>query len=400
MEVTSGSRVSPMGAMERDLLKVLVGKEKVIHVKRSDRRYVIAKQAAWQRVTHKYNSHGFGPRRTLRQLKKAYERIKIRAKHDKVRDTMKTGDDSATPDLPDDPCSVFDLATAELQDDSDRNTNLDVTPGCSGEQDEEVCFLSQTSARTSGGGDVGGFSSYTDSAAQNEKPLTDTDTDSLTDTDSFSMLLDSDWVRKGKRRQRRVSSKTAHTIVDIQRNLHSSVDRLEQYMSAISKVDQHMGGINIAIKELVTITQRLESTLGYVIQSTHHEGRDNSTTNSHKSQPSMPPHNHLSTHSDDDIYNLPETAVSTRDGDRVQGVNTLPAGVTQQEASQNTSTKLTTSHDDDDDEDEEEEEEQLFGQYIGAAMRKLTDRSRSMAKLKIQQVLFSLQEADRDQGHK
>ncbi|KAK4304098.1 hypothetical protein Pmani_023945 [Petrolisthes manimaculis] len=347
--------------MERDLLKILVGKEKVIHVKRIDKRYVVAKQAAWQRVTNKYNSHGFGPRRTLRQLKKAWERIKI---------------------------SVFDLASAEIQDDRDRNSNFEATPGCSGEQDE-VCFLGKSSDRTSGG-DVGGLSSYTDSAAQNEKHLSDTDTDSLTDTDSFSMLLEGDWVRKGKRKQRRISSKTAHTIVDIQRNLHSSVDRLEQYMSAISKVDQHMGGINIAIKELVTITQRLESTLGYVIQSTHHEGRDNSTTNSHKSQPS---NNHSSTHLDDDIYNLPETSESTSDGDGVQGVNTLPVGVTQQETSQNTSTKLTTSQDDDD-------EEELFGQYIGAAMRKLRDRSRSMAKLKIQQVLFGLQEADRDQGHK
>lgn len=42
-----------------------------------------------------------------------------------------------------------------------------------------------------------------------------------------------------------------------------------------------------------------------------------------------------------------------------------------------------------------EDEEELYGKYIAAAMRKLTGRSRSLAKMRIQQVLFHLEESDR-----
>ena len=42
-----------------------------------------------------------------------------------------------------------------------------------------------------------------------------------------------------------------------------------------------------------------------------------------------------------------------------------------------------------------EDEEELFGRYVAAAIRKLTSRSRSLAKMRIQQVLFDLEESDR-----
>lgn len=42
-----------------------------------------------------------------------------------------------------------------------------------------------------------------------------------------------------------------------------------------------------------------------------------------------------------------------------------------------------------------EDEEELYGKYVAAAMRKLTSRSRSLAKMRIQQVLFHLEESDR-----
>ncbi|XP_063850037.1 histone H3.v1-like [Scylla paramamosain] len=42
-----------------------------------------------------------------------------------------------------------------------------------------------------------------------------------------------------------------------------------------------------------------------------------------------------------------------------------------------------------------EDEEELFGRYIAAAIRKLTRKSRSHAKMQIQQVLFNLEESDR-----
>ncbi|XP_069173468.1 uncharacterized protein [Procambarus clarkii] len=43
-----------------------------------------------------------------------------------------------------------------------------------------------------------------------------------------------------------------------------------------------------------------------------------------------------------------------------------------------------------------EEEEELFGKYIAAAIKKLTDRSKSLAKMRIQEVLFNLEESDRN----
>lgn len=42
-----------------------------------------------------------------------------------------------------------------------------------------------------------------------------------------------------------------------------------------------------------------------------------------------------------------------------------------------------------------EDEEELFGRYVAAAIRKLTSRSKSLAKMRIQQVLFHLEESDR-----
>ncbi|XP_042222320.1 uncharacterized protein LOC121866680 isoform X1 [Homarus americanus] len=42
------------------------------------------------------------------------------------------------------------------------------------------------------------------------------------------------------------------------------------------------------------------------------------------------------------------------------------------------------------------EEEELFGRYIAAAIRKLTNKSKSLAKMKIQEVLFNLEELDRN----
>lgn len=49
-----------------------------------------------------------------------------------------------------------------------------------------------------------------------------------------------------------------------------------------------------------------------------------------------------------------------------------------------------------------EDEEELYGKYVAAAMRKLTSRSKSLAKMRIQQVLFHLEESDRacDEGRR
>lgn len=41
------------------------------------------------------------------------------------------------------------------------------------------------------------------------------------------------------------------------------------------------------------------------------------------------------------------------------------------------------------------EEEELFGRYIAASMRKLSERSKSLAKMRIQEILFQIEEMDR-----
>lgn len=43
----------------------------------------------------------------------------------------------------------------------------------------------------------------------------------------------------------------------------------------------------------------------------------------------------------------------------------------------------------------QDEEEELFGRYVAAAMRKLSSKSKSLAKMRIQKVLFNLEQSDR-----
>ena len=45
-----------------------------------------------------------------------------------------------------------------------------------------------------------------------------------------------------------------------------------------------------------------------------------------------------------------------------------------------------------------EDEEELFGRYVGAAIKKLSRKSQSRAKMLIQRILYKCEEADRDSG--
>lgn len=252
-----------------------------------------------------------------------------------------------------------------------------VVPGCSGGQDMSDFPSSPSLGVTS---DAGGLSSHPQSPAKikEENPPSDPDSDSRTEPDSGGMLSDGDQARKTKRRRLGMSSTTAQTIVDIQRSLQYSVDRLKQQWLGISSMDQHLGGVTNSIQELVGITNILEAALGQNIQSNEHRGWDSNIANNHRSQPALSSHpqDHLSTN-----VHLHE-AVATDDRDGVPGVSvSVSAGVAQRETNQ-------TAFPNQDD------EEELYGRYIAAAIRKLTDRSRSRAKLKIQQVIFRLQEVD------
>lgn len=239
-------------------------------------------------------------------------------------------------------------------------------PGYSSGQDVAKFMRGPSLAVT---GDAGGHSSCPQSPAQikGEEAISVADSDSHTESDSAGMPSDRDQARRATRRRLSVSSIRAQTIVDIQRSLHFSVDRLKQHWSGFSGIDQHLAGVNNSIQELENITNILESVLGQSIQSSEHRERDSSISRNLRSQPS------LHTHTQDQMFplvHLHEAAV-TDDRD----------GVAQRETNQTAFT-------------DQDDEEVLYGRYVVAAMKKLTDRSRSEAKLKIQQVIFTLQVAD------
>ncbi|KAK4327498.1 hypothetical protein Pmani_002053 [Petrolisthes manimaculis] len=75
---TATPRTSPMTAGERDIFLNLIREEKVINDRRTDRRIVVLKNHAWKRVTDGFNAAGLGPKRTIQQLKKAWERLKVK----------------------------------------------------------------------------------------------------------------------------------------------------------------------------------------------------------------------------------------------------------------------------------------------------------------------------------
>ncbi|XP_066963282.1 uncharacterized protein [Macrobrachium rosenbergii] len=109
-------RISPMSVAERDLIVELVQEEKVLHIRKMDRRLIAEKQKAWARVTEKYNTYGLGPKRTVAQVKTAWERLKIKAKHDQAtrrRECLKTGGGPPPADVPDDSLKVLDVISEE-----------------------------------------------------------------------------------------------------------------------------------------------------------------------------------------------------------------------------------------------------------------------------------------------
>ncbi|KAK3869366.1 hypothetical protein Pcinc_025322 [Petrolisthes cinctipes] len=108
-----------MSAIERDLLLELLAKKKIIHVRKTDRKIFGAKQEAWTQIVEEFNVQGLGPKRTLQQLKSAWERIKMRAKKvkaDNRRESMKTGGGPAPKDLPEDDNKVLDILSEEIDD--------------------------------------------------------------------------------------------------------------------------------------------------------------------------------------------------------------------------------------------------------------------------------------------
>ncbi|KAK3891804.1 hypothetical protein Pcinc_004274 [Petrolisthes cinctipes] len=72
-----------------------------------------------EEIVEEFNVQGLGPKRTLQQLKSAWERIKMRAKKvkaDNRRESMKTGGGPAPKDLPEDDNKVLDILSEEIDD--------------------------------------------------------------------------------------------------------------------------------------------------------------------------------------------------------------------------------------------------------------------------------------------
>ena len=78
MDGVLSARTSPISPAERDLLMGLIREEKILQDRRTDGKVIIQKRAAWVRITRLFNSHNLGPQRTEQQLKKIWERLKVK----------------------------------------------------------------------------------------------------------------------------------------------------------------------------------------------------------------------------------------------------------------------------------------------------------------------------------
>ncbi|XP_050698788.1 myb/SANT-like DNA-binding domain-containing protein 3 [Eriocheir sinensis] len=119
MEGALSARSSPMSPPERDLLMGLICEEKILQDRRTDGKVVLQKRAAWARITRLFNSHNLGPQRTEQQLKKVWERLKVKAKQEhavKRREDMRTGGGAPPADLPKESDQVLTILGTDLHD--------------------------------------------------------------------------------------------------------------------------------------------------------------------------------------------------------------------------------------------------------------------------------------------
>ncbi|XP_045101889.1 uncharacterized protein LOC123498640 [Portunus trituberculatus] len=95
MEKNQFIRANPISIPERDLLIQLIRDEKTLENKKTDGKTILQKREAWARITRTFNSHNLGCVRSEHQLKKVWERLKVKAKHEDAlmkRELKRTGD--------------------------------------------------------------------------------------------------------------------------------------------------------------------------------------------------------------------------------------------------------------------------------------------------------------------
>lgn len=71
-------RVSHMSQGERNMLVSLIEDELILNNNETSEKVVLPKGKAWDRLEEKHNAMNLGPRRTKKQLYKAWERLKKR----------------------------------------------------------------------------------------------------------------------------------------------------------------------------------------------------------------------------------------------------------------------------------------------------------------------------------
>ncbi|KAG0724346.1 hypothetical protein GWK47_005204 [Chionoecetes opilio] len=119
LEGTGPARTSPISAAERSLLVGMIREEKVLQNRQTAGIICVRKREAWARITTAFNGQNLGPRRTEIQLKKVWDRLKIKAKQEhavKRREERKTGGGAPPADLPEETDNVLAILGDDIKD--------------------------------------------------------------------------------------------------------------------------------------------------------------------------------------------------------------------------------------------------------------------------------------------
>ncbi|XP_050724627.1 uncharacterized protein LOC127002587 [Eriocheir sinensis] len=112
-------RTGPISPPARELLLGLIAEEPILLSLKTDGRILLQKREAWAKITEKFNAHNMGPQRSEVQLKKVWERLKVKAKKSKAdlkREVFKTGGGDSPPDMTSDCEQVLTLLGDDIND--------------------------------------------------------------------------------------------------------------------------------------------------------------------------------------------------------------------------------------------------------------------------------------------
>lgn len=77
--IVAVTRKSPISPAEREALLGLIKEyEHIIMDRRTDGKFVAVKKHTWHKITETLNSLNLGPKRSEQQIKKVWERLKVK----------------------------------------------------------------------------------------------------------------------------------------------------------------------------------------------------------------------------------------------------------------------------------------------------------------------------------